>query len=223
MSPSKRRGLLIAIEGIDGAGKTTQARLLRETLEKQGYEVALFREPGDSRYGREIRELSKHGRTISAEEEMVLFREDRRIDVADNIEPALSKGAVVVMDRYYFSSMAYQGAAGLDPQYVQAQNEEFAPRPDLTLVLDVTPRVGIERIHARQDTPNSFEVAEDLEEARKFFHTFESPDVVVVDGLPAIDAVQAQIWALVKPLLQRVRRGKRRNIKASPEPQRATA
>ena len=83
--PSPPMGILVALEGIDGSGKSTQARTLRDRLEARGSRAVVFREPGDTEYGDRLREIFKHGRSVSPEEEMRLFLEDRRIDVRDNI------------------------------------------------------------------------------------------------------------------------------------------
>lgn len=197
-----RPGLLIALEGIDGSGKSTQARLLKETLEARGLEAAIFREPGDTPQGDRIRRLFQEGRTATPEEEMRLFLEDRRLDVRDNIGPALAAGKVVVMDRYYFSSMAYQGALGLDPREIRRANEAFAPRPDLTLVLDVPPDTGVARIHARRDVPNSFERTEYLARVRELFLSFCDGDVVCIDATGEPEAVGREIWRRVERLLR---------------------
>ncbi len=199
--PDIRSGALIALEGIDGSGKSTQARRLCSALEERGLPTVFLHEPGNSEYGDRIRQLFERGRSVSPEEEMRLFLEDRRIDVRDNILPALAAGSVVVMDRYYFSSMAYQGALGLDPERIREENEEFAPRPDLTVILDVLPDTGVTRIRARRDVPNSFERVDYLVQVREMFLTFCSDDVVRVDATGDEDAVQREIQEQVEKLL----------------------
>lgn len=203
--PPRRGGILIALEGIDGSGKSTQAHRLVEDLRARGVDAVSFREPGDSEPGDHIRRLFEEGRSVSPEEEMRLFLEDRRIDVRDNIEPALRAGRVVVMDRYYFSSMAYQGALGLDPDEIRAANEAVAPRPDLTLVLDVPPGTGLERIHARRDVPNSFEGRDYLAEVRRLFLSFcegDDGDVERVSAAGSADEVAERVRNRVEPLLE---------------------
>ena len=195
-------GVLIALEGIDGSGKTTQANLLRQALEARGIEAVIFREPGETQFGNRIRELFEHGRTVEPEEEMRLFLDDRRVDVLQNIGPAMGAGKVVVMDRYYFSSMAYQGALGLDPDQIREANEMFAPRPDLTIVLDVSPEVGVSRIHARRDVPNTFEREDYLARVRDLFQSFCNADVVVVDASEDGATVQRAIFEPVHGLLR---------------------
>ena len=170
-------------------------------MEERGLPTAFLHEPGKSEYGDRIRQLFERGRSVSPEEEMRLFLEDRRIDVRDNILPALAAGSVVVMDRYYFSSMAYQGALGLDPERIREENEEFAPRPDLTLILDVLPDTGVTRIRARRDVPNSFERVDYLVQVREMFLTFCSDDVVRVDATGDVDTVQREILEQVEKLL----------------------
>lgn len=142
----------------------------------------VFREPGDSQYGDTLREQFCGGRTVPPEEEARLFIEDRRIDVRDNILPSLAAGKVVIMDRYYFSTMAYQGALGLDVEELRQTNESFAPRPHLTLILDVPPDTSAQRIRSSRDAPDSYEGVEYLGQVRELFLGFCDGDVVAVDA-----------------------------------------
>lgn len=194
-------GILVALEGIDGSGKTTQALALRDRLEQAGVAAAVYREPGDTEYGDRLREIFQHGRSVSPEEEMRLFLEDRRIDVRDNIQPALDAGRVVIMDRYYFSSMAYQGALGLDPEDIRMANEAFAPRPHLTIILDVAPQASTRRIRAARGAQDSFEGVEYLEKVRALFLSFVSDDVVTIDASGTFEEVQSLLWEKISPLL----------------------
>ena len=195
-------GILVALEGIDGSGKSTQAWTLRDQLEASGARAVVFREPGDTEYGDRLREIFKHGRSVSPEEEMRLFLEDRRIDVRDNIQPALDSGHVVIMDRYYFSSMAYQGALGLDPEEIRAANEAFAPRPHLTIILDVAPQASAERILASRGAQDSFEAVEYLAKVRDLFLSFITEDVVTIDAGGTLEQVQSRLWQKIEPLLR---------------------
>jgi dTMP kinase len=195
-------GILVALEGIDGSGKSTQALALRDRLQTEGFRAVVYREPGDTEYGDKLREIFKHGRSVSPEEEMRLFLEDRRIDVRDNIQPALDSGQVVIMDRYYFSSMAYQGALGLDPEQIRAANEAFAPRPRLTVVLDVAPQASTRRILAARGTQDSFEGVEYLEKVRALFLSFVSDDVVTIDATGTFEEVQELLWEKVAALVK---------------------
>ncbi len=133
-------GLLIALEGIDGSGKSTQAGLLAASLEKDGHQVVLTREPTNGPSGQKLQAyLLGPSRHLTPAAELALFMADRREHVAEIIQPALARGKIVITDRYYYSSVAYQGALGLNPDDILAANEAFAPLPDLVfiLVLDV--------------------------------------------------------------------------------------
>ena len=123
----QNKGILIAIEGIDGTGKSTQLKLLGDYLRRRGCTVVETREPTEGPYGQKIRKLYVDRGQCTLEEELELFIEDRRQHVREVIAPALAQGHVVLTDRYYFSTAAYQGAAGMDPDEVFARNS-FAPR-----------------------------------------------------------------------------------------------
>ena len=140
-----KRGLLIAFEGIDGTGKSTQLPLLADWLRGQGCAVVETREPTDGPYGREIRALYRDRSRVSRERELELFVLDRRQHVTECILPALEQGRIVLTDRYYFSTAAYQGAGGSDPAAIFAANA-FAPEPDLVLLLTLPVAAGVARI-----------------------------------------------------------------------------
>ncbi len=106
------------------------------------------------------------------------------------------------MDRYYFSSMAYQGALGLDPEEIRVANEAFAPRPRLTLILDVAPHASTERIRASRGVTDSFEGVEYLSTVRKLFLSFVNDDVVAIDAAGDEDQVRSRIWERIEPLLR---------------------
>lgn len=197
------KGVLITIEGIDGVGKTTQAKMLAEHLKGEGHDVVQLREPTDGRWGKKIKNLSKHGRTATPEEECRWFINDRREDVEQNIKPALEKQNVVIMDRYYYSTMAYQGALGLDVDKIRDMNEEFAPEPDLVIILDATPRTGLERItEGRREQLNYFESLDYQEKVREIFLSFKEQDNVrVVDAGRGLDEVQEDIRRIVREFL----------------------
>ena len=143
----KHTDLLIAFEGIDGAGKSTQAGLLHDYLLERGYNPLITKEPTDGPYGRRIKELALRGRDgIDAEEEYLLFLNDRKEHVEDVVIPAIMDNRAVILDRYYFSTIAYQGARGFDPEMIREQNESFAVKPDLVFILDIAPHKGLIRI-----------------------------------------------------------------------------
>ncbi|NOX38391.1 MAG: dTMP kinase [Calditrichaeota bacterium] len=176
--------MLIAIEGIDGAGKTTQIELLKNYYTKQNIRVAVFKEPSDSPYGKKIKELAINGRyKVSPKEEFLLFLNDRIYDCEKNIKPALNKKMLVFMDRYYFSSIAYQSARGLDKKMILKENEKIAVRPDLVIILDVAVKIGLSRIrHLRNESINLFEQEEYLEKVREIFLSMKASYVQIVDA-----------------------------------------
>ncbi len=131
----KPGGLLIAIEGIDGAGKSTLARRLATTLEAAGARVVLSKEPTNGPWGTQLRQSAATGR-LSADEEAELLIRDRHEHVDTLIAPALARGDIVILDRYFPSMLAYQGAAGLPLDDLLERNA-FAPRPDVLLLLDL--------------------------------------------------------------------------------------
>lgn len=200
-------GLLVAFEGVDGAGKTTQASLLQERLQALGYEAILTKEPTDSEYGRRIRQIAREGREgITAEEELDLFLKDRELDVRDTLVPVLSRGGIVLMDRYYFSNIAYQGALGLDPVMIQRVNEERFPTPDLTLLFAIDPEVSTRRISEGREggTNLGYEKLDFLKEVEAQYMRIQSPGLMPLDATRSIPEVSAAIWEAIAPLLERL-------------------
>lgn len=161
-------GLLVAIEGIDGAGKTTIATVLAQYCGEHGIACTLSKEPTSLRWGRELRRSASEGR-LDLSRELELFELDRGEHVDRSVQPALAESNVVILDRYYWSTAAYQGSRGADPADVIRRNETFAPVPHLTILLDVDAQTGVDRIVRRGDTPNLFESAEPLSRARAIF------------------------------------------------------
>lgn len=188
---SSHSGFLVAFEGIDGAGKTTQAHYLQETLQAEGFAVIRTKEPTTGQFGQILRDSAATGR-LSAEEEVDLFLKDRKEHVDLKIGPALESGKIVIVDRYYFSTAAYQGCRGLDPAELIAKNEEFAPEPDLLFVLDVDVKTGLTRIRTRGDRANHFEKTETLTKARQIFLSIRKPYKVVLDASQSSEAVKEQ-------------------------------
>jgi dTMP kinase len=196
-----KNGLCIAIEGIDGSGKTTHSRLLADWLQERGYECIVEHEPTNGPWGRKLRESAATGR-LSPEDELEYFLRDRRQHVEEVIAPALAAGKVVILDRYYFSTMAYQGARGFDPAEIRRRNEEFAPVPDLLLVLDLEVDAALERIGARGDTANEFEKRDSLQKCREVFLSLsDEPFVRVISTKGTPDEVEVAIREAVGGVL----------------------
>lgn len=188
------KGILIAIEGIDGAGKTTQAHDLAKALRAAGENVLLSKEPTDGQWGRRIRESAANGR-LPADEELHCLVQDRREHLDTLIRPALAKGWTVVLDRYFYSSVAYQGSRMNDPAGVEAQMRGFCEPADAVFLLDIEPTLSIDRIRRRDFQPNVFENTDNLTRSRAVFNSFVGRDPVVhqVDGSQSEAAVYAAI------------------------------
>lgn len=194
-------GILIALEGIDGAGKTTQIGLLAKALQTVGESIVASKEPTDGFWGRKIRDSAKNGR-MPISEELRAFIEDRKEHVKTTIMPSLLDGSIVVLDRYYYSTIAYQGAR-LDESVcdLAIEMQSLAPRPDLAIVLDVSPTIGLFRISAsRGEIPNAFEREDTLNNVRQIFlelSTCEDEPIVVIDGHASIHDVHRSIIDIV--------------------------
>lgn len=161
-------GLLIAVEGIDGAGKTTVAATLAQWCGERGLLCALSKEPTSLEWGRKLRESAASGR-LTLDEELTMFHKDREDHSRNSIQPALDEDAIMILDRYYWSTAAYQGARGAKVKDVLEFNESSFPIPDLVLLLDLPVEAGQKRIRVRGDQPNSFEEAAIQEKVRKIF------------------------------------------------------
>jgi dTMP kinase len=181
MQSHQNPGFLIAIEGIDGAGKTTQAHLVQAALQARNLPVIRSKEPTTGKWGQILRDSALTGR-LSLEEEVEAFIKDRHEHVTSVIDPALEAGHIVIVDRYYFSNMAYQGARGYDVELLRVRNEAIAPEPDLLVILDIEPKMGLERIRLRGDRANHFEQSGQLSKIRQIFLSIAKPYKYVLDA-----------------------------------------
>ena len=175
-------GKLIVIEGPDGAGKSTLQRGLAAQLSVQGVTVVQSREPTNGPHGTALRQAAQSVR-LAPEQELELLLKDRRAHVDAVIAPALARGDWVILDRYYFSTIAYQGAAGLDLAMLQAVNEAFAPPPDVLLLLDLPVEESLKRIASRGVASDEFERPSTLKRVREIFLTFAAlPYATLLDA-----------------------------------------
>ena len=189
--------MLIAIEGIDGAGKTTLTKFLEKELKKRGYDVITLKEPTDSEYGKKIKEILKT-RNINPLKELELFIKDREYNVKNNVIPALKSGKIVLMDRYYYSTIAYQGALGIDVEYIKKLNEKF-PKPDLVIILDVKPEIGLQRIKNKRKL-DRFEDLEYLKRVREVYLSLKD-NIVILNAERDIEEVKKEALKIVLDFL----------------------
>ena len=192
-------GKLVVVEGIDGAGKTTIMRFLKDELERMGYEAVLLREPSDSPWGQKLRSSKSR---LPPEEELELFILDRKYDVEHNIVPAMLAGKIVIIDRYYHSTMAYQGALGRDIEMIKKLNEEVAIKPDLTVILDISPEVAVERA-AKRGKLSAFEKLDYLRKVRDIYLSLD--DVTLIDAERPLEEVERDVLGAVLELLENSR------------------
>ncbi|MEM2815749.1 MAG: dTMP kinase [Candidatus Bathyarchaeia archaeon] len=174
-----KQGFFICIEGLDGSGKTTQAKILVKNLIKQGYTALYTAEPSNGKIGKFIRRYLHGERRFSGIIEALLFAADRFEHVSEEIRPALDEGKIVVSDRYVYSSMAYQGASGIDVDWIKMINK-YVLKPDLAIFIDVAPEVVLQRIRRKRT------IMEDLKTQRMvrevYMKLVESGELKRVDG-----------------------------------------
>jgi len=198
-----QKGWLIVFEGIDGAGKSTQVGLLARALEAQGRTVVTTREPTAGPHGARIRRLSSQGAAVSLEEELELFIEDRKEHVREVIAPALSRGEVVISDRYYLSNVAYQGARGLSPGEVLERNEALFPQPMAALLLEASPRQALGRVEARGEALNlAYEREDFLVRVAGIYAEIDRPYLLRVAGDGSPTDVHQRVMAALASLLE---------------------
>jgi len=207
-----KKNLFIALEGLDGSGKSTQTKLLAEKLKEQGLNVYTTSEPTTSRIGSIIKDIFKHKmqadhRTIAAL--FVADRLDHLLNKTDGIVKKLEEGYTVICDRYYFSSYAYQGTH-LDMDWVIEANSLSADilRPDLNIFIDVSPDTSMKRVNRSRPSTELYETVENLANVRKkFFEAFEKLKdqevIFITEGNRSPDLIANDIWKEVSRIMER--------------------
>jgi len=196
-----QKGILIVFEGIDGSGKSTQAKILLERLQEEDFDAVYFREPSKGKWGRKIKKKALHPDSLSPEEELDLFQKDRRENVEKNLKPALKEKKIVILDRYYYSNIAYQGAKGIDEKLIRRMNEEFAVEPDLVFIFDIDPKKGLERIENRKKKDKLFEREDYLVKVREIFRSFKGEKFVHIDALKSKEEISKEIQEIALPII----------------------
>jgi len=193
-----KKGVFICIEGLDGCGKTTQAKLLVRKL-SNNYNAIYTAEPTQGKIGAFIRDCCLYGeKRLSSEVEALLFAADRIEHVKNEILPALKEKKIVVSDRYVYSSLAYQGATGLCIEWIEKLNM-YALNPDLAIFIDVDPRTTIERLKSRKSVMEKFEIQQ---EVRKIYLKFVGQGKLTrIDGNNSRNKVAIQLATVVSSFL----------------------
>jgi len=196
-----KRGTFICIEGIDSSGKTTQARRLASNLRRKGFNAVYTTEPSSGKVGRLIRRyVLDRKKRVPIALEALLFAADRVDHVETEIKPALENGKVVVCDRYVYSTLAYQGAAGLDLKWIEVINR-FTLVPDLALFLDVPPEVVVGRLKRKRSV---METPQNQQRVREvYMRMVKDGRLVLVDGNKPVGDVSRDILKVVLDFLER--------------------
>lgn len=192
------RGSLIVFEGIDGTGKSTQIQLLARYLRGIGLEVVTDFEPTRGEWGMKVRNAAASGTRLSLEEEINCLLQDRREHVRTLIEPALAAGKWVLLDRYYLSMMAYQGASGVNVEEIREMNEAFAPMPDAAFWLDIPVEMSLERMNARGNGQDAFENEPFLMEVARMYSNMEMPWLHRIEADGSIAETQSRIREVLR-------------------------
>jgi dTMP kinase len=202
-APLCPRGALIVFEGIDGSGKTTAARAATLHYAKLGYETAFLKEPTDGPDGIKLRKRMTSGEPRDANLEFNLFLSDRKSNVENNIRPLLNRGGLVFLDRYYISSMAYQGALGLDITAIREQNEQIAELPHLIRYFKIPLDKALKRIAENRPAGfNSFENHEYLARVAQNFEAMKFDQWVNIDASRSAAQVESEVISAIDRVLR---------------------
>ncbi|HIE18999.1 TPA: dTMP kinase [Candidatus Bathyarchaeota archaeon] len=190
-----KRGFFICIEGLDKSGKTTQSNLLVEALRRKGHDAVYTFEPSDGKIGRFIREyvLNRKER-VYAMIEALLFAADRTEHTETFIKPNLRKGKIVISDRYLFSSLAYQGAAGVNISWIKKINKA-AVKPDLAIYLDVPVDEIFHRCQGRRSVMENREIQEKVREI--YMKLVRNGELILIDGNRPVEETARDIEEIV--------------------------
>ncbi len=196
----KKKGIFICIEGLDGSGKTTHAHRLVRNLQKKGFNAVYTTEPSRGELGKFIRGTILEGKKrVPRVVEALLFAVDRVEHFEKEVKPALQQGKIVVSDRCVYSSLAYQGAAGLDLEWIEKINR-FSLPPDLALYIDVPPEVVVKRIRRKKSVMERLETQRRVKEVYMKF--VDNGKLVPIDGDRKTAEVEQNILKLILEFLQ---------------------
>lgn len=196
----KKKGIFICIEGLDGSGKTTHAHRIVRNLQKKGFDAVYTTEPSRGELGKFIRSSVLQGKKrVPRVVEALLFAVDRVEHLEKMVKPALDEGKIVISDRCMYSSLAYQGAAELDLEWIEEINRMALP-PDLAIYIDVPPEVVVERIRRKKSVMERLETQRKVREV--YMKYVKNGKLVPVDGDRKKGEVTRNILMLILDFLQ---------------------
>jgi len=196
----KKKGIFICIEGLDGSGKTTHAHRIVRNLQKKGFDAVYTTEPSRGELGKFIRSSVLQGKKrVPRVVEALLFAVDRVEHLEKMVKPALEEGKIVISDRCVYSSLAYQGAAELDLEWIEEINRMALP-PDLAIYIDVPPEVVVERIKRKKSVMERLETQRKVREV--YMKYVKNGKLVPVDGDKRKGEVTQNILNVILDFLQ---------------------
>lgn len=202
MGKQKGRGIFICIEGLDGSGKTTQAKRLVRNLRRRGFDAVYTTEPSSGKVGKLIRSFVLDRKTrVPIALEALLFAADRVDHVEAEVNPLLKQGKIVVCDRYVYSTIAYQGAAGLDLEWIESINR-FALKPNLALLIDVPTDVVVKRLKRKKTVMETKRNQQRVREV--YLKMVQEQRLALIDGDKPISEVAKNVLEIVLGLLKTI-------------------
>ena len=193
-----KKGVFVCIEGLDGSGKTTQAKLLTERLSKN-YDAVYTSEPSNGKTGTFLRECCLYEeKRLPAPAEALLFAADRVEHVENEIKPALARGKIVVCDRYVYSSLAYQGSTGVNLAWIKEINSH-ALQPDFAIFIDVPPEQVLERLMRKKSVMETLEIQRKVRDI--YMEFVQKGELALVDGDKPVDELAKTLFSKVSSLI----------------------
>lgn len=194
-----KKGIFVVIEGLDGSGKTTQAKILAKKL-RESHNAVYTAEPSRGKIGSFIRKRILYGANrTSVSIEALLFAADRIDHIQKEVQPALDEGKLVVSDRYIYSSLSYQGSAGLKLEWIETINQ-LALKPDLAIFIDVTPEVVLQRLKRKKSLMENLETQSKVREI--YLKFVKKGELVLVDGNKPKKEVTKEALAIIAKFLK---------------------
>lgn len=191
------KGKLIVIEGIDGSGKSTCAKNLADKLNSINIKTVYTFEPTHLYYGAKLME-SMLKENLDAKEELSLFIEDRKEHIKYMIKPAIEDGYFIILDRYFYSSIAYQGAKGIDINEIIEMHKDFIVKPDIVFIFHLPIDIALNRIISKRGITDRFENETYLKKVDKIFYSFKSPFIYHIDTDKDIKIIDEELFNILK-------------------------